>query len=127
MTLAEALVEAGGRIYCLDIQQQPREDFYNTQERLAHQYEGTLHYRPVDVQNAAALDKVIASIADEEQRLDGLVAAAGIQYVRPALEYPPERVPHVRSSLMPACRLRALTVPDDEHQLWRRLPVGSEL
>jgi NAD(P)-dependent dehydrogenase (short-subunit alcohol dehydrogenase family) len=35
------------------------------------------------------MDSLIASIAAERHRLDGVVAAAGIQQVTPALDYPP--------------------------------------
>ncbi|KAK4570471.1 hypothetical protein LTR86_002551 [Recurvomyces mirabilis] len=92
LTLAEALVEAGGHVYCLDRQAKPQQSFYDTQERLAHRYEGTLHYRQVDVQCAKQLDDVVAAIATEHQRLDGLIANAGVQHVCDAIEYKPDDV-----------------------------------
>jgi NAD(P)-dependent dehydrogenase (short-subunit alcohol dehydrogenase family) len=46
----------------------------------------------VDVTDAAELDFVIQKIADENSRLDGLIAAAGVQKVTPALEYPPDAI-----------------------------------
>ncbi|EMC92858.1 hypothetical protein BAUCODRAFT_125817 [Baudoinia panamericana UAMH 10762] len=95
LTLAEALVEAGGHVYCLDRQSEPSKSFLDTKERLAHRFEGTLHYRKVDVQYAAEVDDVVSAIAKEHSRLDGLIAAAGIQYVKPALEYPPNEVPNM--------------------------------
>jgi NADP-dependent 3-hydroxy acid dehydrogenase YdfG len=49
----------------------------------------------VDVQDAAGLDASIAEIAKQHQRLDGLIAAAGVQYVSPALEYPSEKIGEV--------------------------------
>ncbi|KAK0258120.1 hypothetical protein LTS09_006860 [Friedmanniomyces endolithicus] len=81
LTLAEALVEAGGKVYCLDIQKEPTAPFYETQGR-----------------NAEQVDSVIAEIAAEHSRLDGLIAAAGIQYVKPALEYPPDRIQHMMNT-----------------------------
>ena len=51
-----------------------------------------MYYDHVDVTDAAELDAVIARIAGEYERLDGLVAAAGVQKVTPALEYPPEAI-----------------------------------
>ncbi|KAK0855517.1 hypothetical protein LTS02_011059 [Friedmanniomyces endolithicus] len=98
LTLAEALVEAGGKVYCLDIQKEPTAPFYETQGRVADRFEGTLSYRHVDVQNAEQVDSVIAEIAAEHSRLDGLIAAAGIQYVKPALEYPPDRIQHMMNT-----------------------------
>ena len=38
------------------------------------------------------MDAVIERIARENSRLDGLIAAAGVQKVTPALEYPPEAI-----------------------------------
>ena len=102
LTLAEALAEAGGHVYCLDLQPKPRAPFYEARDRVAAQFDGHLHYRQADVQEAAQLDSVISEIAAQHQRLDGLVAAAGIQYVKPALEYPPEEVPRVSSMRSPA-------------------------
>ncbi len=51
-----------------------------------------MYYDRVDVTDAADLDAVIARIAGENSRLDGLIAAAGVQKVTPALEYPPEAI-----------------------------------
>jgi NAD(P)-dependent dehydrogenase (short-subunit alcohol dehydrogenase family) len=59
---------------------------------LAKLYGGSLNYDHVDVTDAADLDYVIQRIANENSRLDGLVAAAGVQKVTPALEYPPEAI-----------------------------------
>lgn len=46
-----------------------------------------LHYRRIDVRDTELLNSVIEAIADAEGRMDGLVAAAGIQQETPALEY----------------------------------------
>lgn len=85
-------MEAGGHVYCLDVQSEPNHSFFDTQERLAQHYDGTLHYRQVDVQDASQLDTVISAIADKHGRMDGLIAAAAIQRVEPALSYPPEQM-----------------------------------
>ncbi|KAK4619846.1 Short chain dehydrogenases/reductase [Fulvia fulva] len=92
LTLAEALVEAGGHVYCVDRRDEPAQDFYDTRDRLAKHYGGSLHYRKVDVQHAPELEEAIDQIASERSRLDGLIAAAGVQYVSPALDYPPEKI-----------------------------------
>lgn len=97
LTLAEALVEAGGHVYCLDRLREPDKNFYQTKVRLAGQYDGSIHYRQVHVQQAKELDEVIGNIASEHSRMDGLIAAAGVQNVVPALEYPPEKIPEVRA------------------------------
>lgn len=45
------------------------------------------YYRRIDVRDTELLNNAIESIANKEGRLDGLVAAAGIQQETPALEY----------------------------------------
>jgi NAD(P)-dependent dehydrogenase (short-subunit alcohol dehydrogenase family) len=116
LTLAEVLVEAGGKgkppetpthmrqlkqipvlifdhaVYCLDRLSAPVDEFHDCRDRLAELYGGTLTYEKVDVRDAADLDRVISKIADEHDGLHGLVAAAGIQKVVPALEYPPDAI-----------------------------------
>lgn len=68
------------------------EDFHHCKDRLAKLYGGSLNYDRVDVKDADDLDHVISKIADENGRLDGLIAAAGVQKVTPALEYPPQDI-----------------------------------
>lgn len=46
-----------------------------------------MHYRRIDVRDTELLNSVIEAIANDEGRMDGLVAAAGIQQETPALEY----------------------------------------
>lgn len=53
---------------------------------------GSLHYRRQDVSDTAHLEETMAAIADEHGRLDGVVAAAGVQQVTPALDYSPSDV-----------------------------------
>jgi NAD(P)-dependent dehydrogenase (short-subunit alcohol dehydrogenase family) len=47
----------------------------------------TLHYRQVDVRDVQGLNQAVKSISDAQGRLDGLIAAAGIQQETPALDY----------------------------------------
>jgi len=49
-----------------------------------------LHYRRIDVRDIEGLNLIIANIAKEHGRLDGLIAAAGIQKECSALEYTAE-------------------------------------
>jgi NAD(P)-dependent dehydrogenase (short-subunit alcohol dehydrogenase family) len=56
-------------------------------DRLAPIYGGVLEYRQIDVRNTENVENVIARIAESHSRLDGLVAAAGIQKVIPALDF----------------------------------------
>lgn len=90
LSLAEALVEAGGRVYCLDRAETPDRDWQEAQKRVVPEWGGSLVYRQVNVQDTAHLDRVIDEIARENNRLDGVIAAAGIQQLTPATEYTPD-------------------------------------
>lgn len=87
--MAEALLEAGATVYAIDRlppnEQSP--DFTRIQDHASTNLNTSLHYRQVDVREVDALNTTIASIADSQGRLDGLIAAAGIQQETSALEY----------------------------------------
>lgn len=87
---AEALLEAGATVYALDRLPEPSPDFARVQRRAAEELGTTLHYRQIDVRDNAALNKTVEEIGDAEGRMDGLIAAAGIQQEMPALEYTQE-------------------------------------
>ena len=57
------------------------------QQRALEELGTELHYRRIDVRDTELLNTAIEAIANTEGRLDGLVAAAGIQQETPALEY----------------------------------------
>lgn len=79
-------------MYCLDRLAAPVDEFHEAKDHLAKAFGGSLYYDRVDVTDAADLDYVIQKIAGQNSRLDGLVAAAGVQKVTPALDYPPEAI-----------------------------------
>lgn len=87
LALAESLVEAGGKVYCLDRLERPDADWHQAQSRVVPEWGGSLEYRQIDVRCTENLNNVIESIADENNGLHGLIAAAGIQQVTPAVEY----------------------------------------
>ncbi|PWY93494.1 NAD(P)-binding protein [Aspergillus sclerotioniger CBS 115572] len=87
LTQAEALLEAGAKVYALDRLEEPSPEFYVIQQRALEELGTELHYRRIDVRDTELLNTAIEAIADTEGRLDGLVAAAGIQQETPALEY----------------------------------------
>lgn len=97
LTQAEALLEAGATVYALDILPEPSPDFPRIQKRAAQELGTTLYYRQVDVRDNEALNKTVKEIADAEGRMDGLIAAAGIQKEAPALEYTQEDANHMFS------------------------------
>ena len=87
LTQAEALLEAGATVYALDRLPEPSPDFFRVQERAAEELGTTLRYRQIDVRDVEALNKTVEEIGEEHGRMDGLIAAAGIQQETSALEY----------------------------------------
>ncbi|KAL8741004.1 MAG: hypothetical protein Q9190_006346 [Brigantiaea leucoxantha] len=87
LTQAEALLEGGATVYALDRLPEPSPDFYRVQRRAAEELGSTFYYRQVDVRDVEGLNKIVEDIGEKHGRLDGLLAAAGIQQETPALEY----------------------------------------
>lgn len=90
LTQAEALLEAGATVYALDRLPEPSPDFYRIQKRAAEELGTTLYYKNIDVRNVEGLNEVVETIGEENGRMDGLIAAAGIQQETTALEYTAE-------------------------------------
>lgn len=84
---AEALLEAGAIVYALDRLETPSPDFARVQQRATEELETKFEYRRIDVTDSAGLNEIVEKIADEHGRMDGLIAAAGIQQETSALEY----------------------------------------
>ncbi len=74
-------------MYCLDLRPDPSPNFYDVAERARKELGTSLHYRAVDVRDEKKLQTIVEEIADENGRMDGLIAAAGINEEYPALEY----------------------------------------
>lgn len=87
LTQAEALLEAGATVYALDRLPEPSPDFYRVQKRAAEELGTTFYYKQIDVRDVDGLNTIVASIGDKHGRMDGLIAAAGIQQETPALDY----------------------------------------
>ena len=87
LTQAEALLEAGATVYALDRLPEPSPDFHRVQKRAAEELGTTLYYRQIDVRDVEGLNKITRDIGREHGRMDGLIAAAGIQQETPALNY----------------------------------------
>ena len=64
-------------------------------ERASKDLDTALHYHQVDVRDVPTLNKIVESIGEKHGRLDGLIAAAGIQQEIPAIEYPPEEINNI--------------------------------
>ena len=77
-------------VYALDRLPEPASDFHVIAEKAKNEFGTSLEYRQIDVREVGALHKIVQEIADKEGRLDGLIAAAGIQQETPALDYTAE-------------------------------------
>lgn len=74
-------------VYCLDRLEEPDLEFRAVQKRSAPEYCGALYYQRADVRDVDDINEILARIAASKGRLDGLVAAAAINHVEPAIEH----------------------------------------
>lgn len=92
ITLASAIVEAGGHVACIDILAEPAEAEWKNLEKIAKGSQLSVSYHRCDITSDEGLREVFASVGEEAQKrnapLQGTVACAGIQQKTPALEYP---------------------------------------
>lgn len=87
--MAQALLESGATVYALDrlAPSDRSPEFQDVEHRFKGPAGQKLRYRQVDVRHVDSLNETVKAIADETGRMDGLIAAAGIQQEKPALEY----------------------------------------
>ncbi|CAL5873369.1 uncharacterized protein PFLUO_LOCUS7643 [Penicillium psychrofluorescens] len=97
LSMAEALIEAGAKVYCLDRLESPPAEFFAAKERAASEYGGSLEYIRIDVRNVTEVNDTFAAIAAQNERLDGLIAAAGINHLQSALEHSQQALDDVMS------------------------------
>jgi len=90
LTQAEALLEAGATVYALDRLPEHSAGFYRVQKRAREELGTKFSYRQIDVRDVTGLNKIVGEIGAKHGRMDGLIAAAGIQQETPALEYTAE-------------------------------------
>ncbi|KAL3478593.1 putative short chain dehydrogenase/oxidoreductase [Aspergillus californicus] len=95
LAMAEALLEAGAKVYCLDRLESPHPDYLLAKQHAETHYGGSLHYNRIDIRDSDAVHTLFASIASQNGRLDGLIAAAGINHLSPALSHTPEKLHEV--------------------------------
>ena len=77
-------------MYALDRLPEPHPDFHTVAKKAKDELNSKFEYRQIDVRDVDALHKIVKEIADIEGRMDGLIAAAGIQQETTALEYKAE-------------------------------------
>ena len=82
-------------VYCLDRLESPDSEFLAAKEYGEREFGGLLEYRRMDVRNHEEVEQVFGEIAGNNRRLDGTVAAAGINYLESALEHSQEALNEV--------------------------------
>jgi len=82
-------------VYALDRLAEPDPSFHKIAELAKREWKTAIEYKQIDVRNVQGLNDIISEIADKEGRLDGLIAAAGIQQETPALTYTAEDANHM--------------------------------
>ena len=92
ITLAIAVVEAGGCVACLDILPSPSAPEWQQLTSLSQLNGLAASYRRCDVTDEKAVQKAMGEIAFEAEERGatfwGVIACAGVQQTGPALEYP---------------------------------------
>ncbi|SCV51341.1 related to D-arabinitol 2-dehydrogenase [Fusarium fujikuroi] len=96
----EALLEAGATVHAVDRLPSPVEDpksnFSQVSDR-GRELGTSLHYHQVDVRDVPGLNRIFEDIANGAGRLDGLIAAAGINHETPAIDYSMEETERMMS------------------------------
>ncbi|UPX18533.1 uncharacterized protein EKO05_0008830 [Ascochyta rabiei] len=91
LTLAFAVVEAGGHAALIDLLPEPSEPEYSVLTKLAKDSSLTVSYRKCDVTSEADVASILESIEEQGEKcgapLGGMIACAGIQQRVPALDY----------------------------------------
>lgn len=85
----EALLEAGAVVHAFD-RLEEGSDFAKVADRAKNELGTSLTYHRLDVRVNALLNETVGNIADRHGRIDGLIAAAGIQQETAALDYTQE-------------------------------------
>lgn len=92
ITLAAAVLEAGGNVACIDILERPSKDEWETLEKTAKASGQRAQYHQCDVTDEAGLEQVLEEIATDAANQGapfyGAIACAGIQQKVPAVDYP---------------------------------------
>jgi NAD(P)-dependent dehydrogenase (short-subunit alcohol dehydrogenase family) len=92
ITLAAAVLEAGGNVACLDILPEPAAAEWTSLQQIAKMSGLGLSYRRLDVTDEAALaqvfDEIDAEASERGTQFYGSIACAGIQQKLLAIEYP---------------------------------------
>ncbi|KAJ4127131.1 hypothetical protein NW768_008757 [Fusarium equiseti] len=92
ITLAIAVVEAGGSVACLDILEEPSQTEWAQLNKIATANRASVSYRKCDVTDEQSVETAMKEISAEADKFGapfwGTIACAGIQQQIAALDYP---------------------------------------
>lgn len=92
ITLAAAVLEAGGHVACLDILKEPAAEEWAALQKTAKQSKLQLSYHECDITDESSLETVMDEIDTGANGISaqfyGTIACAGIQQRIPAVDYP---------------------------------------
>lgn len=94
----------------MDRKPEPDPDFARVAERAKNELGTSITYHRIDVRDVTSLNATIEGIANEHGRMDGLIAAAGIQQETPALDYTLEDVDKMMGVNVAGCFMTAQAV-----------------
>lgn len=100
----------------------PKSEFSQVSTRAREELGTSLTYHQADVRDNKHLNEIFRKIADENNRLDGIMAAAGINYEAPALEYSEEEANRMMGINVTGC---FMTVQAAARQMVRLKQPGS--
>lgn len=93
LTVAKGLLESGAHVHCLDMLPQPDKEAWAEVESLADSQGLKIRYHQVDVTSQTSLSTTFSKCFEQSATthpMKGLYVAAGINQIKPALEYTPE-------------------------------------
>ncbi|KAM0433325.1 hypothetical protein ACHAPT_004201 [Fusarium lateritium] len=92
ITLAIAVVEAGGSVACLDILDEPSPTEWTQLSKIAAANKSSVSYRKCDVTDETSVESIFKAVAIDADKAGapfwGAIACAGIQQQMPAIDYP---------------------------------------
>lgn len=92
IVLAEAILESGGDVICLDIQPSPNKDGWARIEQIQKTSKTHATYHQCDITKENAVIAVLAEASKAATRMGkpirGLVSCAGVQQMKDAIDYP---------------------------------------
>jgi NAD(P)-dependent dehydrogenase (short-subunit alcohol dehydrogenase family) len=92
ITLASAVLEAGGDVVCLDVLPQPSKTEWDALTKVQSRKGNSLTYCPCDITNETQVQAILSAAASEAAKrgnpIRGLINCAGIQQTVDAIDYP---------------------------------------